>query len=76
MILVQIDEVLKNYFEIVFVRILFQQKLIIVEGCQRQGVIVVVTGDGVNDFFVLKKVDIGKYIGFFFCLILINDLNI
>lgn len=32
----QMDEVLKNHTEIVFARTSPQQKLIIVEGCQRQ----------------------------------------
>lgn len=63
MIFEQLDDILKYYIEIVFVRIFFQQKFIIVEGCQRQGVIVVVIGDGVNDFLVLKKVDIGVVMG-------------
>lgn len=42
----QLDEVLKYHKEIVFARTSPQQKLIIVEGCQRQGAIVAVTGDG------------------------------
>ena len=58
-----LDEVLLHAEELIFARMKPEQKLQIVESCQRLGAVVTVTGDGINDAAAVRRADVGIAMG-------------
>ncbi|CAF3074150.1 unnamed protein product [Rotaria sp. Silwood2] len=54
----EIDELLRDYTEIVFARTDPKQKACIVEACQRQGAIVTMIGNSISDSPALQQADV------------------
>jgi sodium/potassium-transporting ATPase subunit alpha len=58
-----LDDILLRSDDVVFARMKPEQKLQIVEACQRLGAIVTVTGDGINDAAAVRRADVGIAMG-------------
>jgi sodium/potassium-transporting ATPase subunit alpha len=54
-----VEDILLRTDELVFARMKPEQKLQIVETCQRLGAVVTVTGDGINDAAAIRRADVG-----------------
>lgn len=62
--MVVVNVVVKEFnIDIVFVEVLFEDKVVKIEELQVQGKCVVMVGDGVNDVLVLFMFDVGIVIG-------------
>merc|ERR1719362_738773 len=58
-----LDDILLHTEELVFARMKPEQKLLLVESCQRLGAVVTVTGDGINDAAAIRRADVGIAMG-------------
>ena len=60
----ELESALVHHQEIIFAGFAAEQKLSVVNACQKLGAIVAVTGDGVNDAAAFKrKIDVGIIMG-------------